>query len=918
MSTFPGLSTAEAAARLAADGPNALHDVRPPSAWGILARQFAGLVMWVLLGAVAVSLILGDWIEAVAIAAIVVLNGVVGFLQEWRAESALAALQLLGAPRGRVVRDGQEIVVPAVEVVHGDLILLEAGDIVAADARLVDAAGLETNESLLTGESLPVAKRAAGPPLPGAPLPGAPVSGAPVSGARGAPGERDGFVFAGTSVTRGSGRATVTAIGMATELGRIAGLLGQAGRDVTPLQRRLDQMSRRLIILCAFIVVVLLILGVARGEAFLAMLQAALSLAVAAIPEGLPTVVTVALAVGTRRMARRHALVRHMAAIETLGAAQVICSDKTGTLTTGDLRARRIWTPAGGRGALRRLLRAAAAASDATLRGDAARPEILGDPTEGALLLAAAGEKIDRLEIESLEPRALVLPFDAERKRMSIVRHSGDGLMVYVKGAPETVLPLCTRVAGGDEAAGGADAAVENGDTPLDEAMRRRTSAETLRFAAEALRVLAVAERRLPPGPLCGTSDAIESNFTFLGLAALADAPRPEAREAIARCAAAGIRVVMITGDHPVTGAVIARELGILRDDAGGESVSPGGAQIADGSDPRVLDGRALDVLDDDELAAAAQRVAVYARVTPSHKLRIVRALKRDGLVVAMTGDGVNDAPAVREASVGIAMGRSGTEVTRQAADIIIGDDNFASIVNAVEEGRRIFDNIRRTLLYLLAGNTGEVLVMLVAVLAGWPIPLLPVQLLWVNLVTDGFPALALATERVHAQALLRPPRPVGSGFADSRFVRRLVLAASLIALVSLAGFWVGYRHEHDVESGRSLAFAVLVTSHIAWAMAARSWSRTFLRIGPLTNLRLIGVVTATFVMQVIVQSTPALARLFGVAPLGWRQWSIVAVLGLVPVTAIEILKILTPMFRPGIIPPSPGTNINHSRKETP
>jgi P-type Ca2+ transporter type 2C len=876
VSAFPSLSTAEAAARLATDGPNVLHEVPPPVAWRILARQFEGLVMWVLVGAVAVSLFLGDWIEAAAIAAIVLLNAVVGFLQEWRAEAALAALRSLGAPRARVVRDGQPQVIAARDVVRGDLLLLEAGDIVAADARLLDAAGLETNEALLTGESLPVAKRAADTPSLGAPA------------ATTAPNVRDGSVFAGTSVSRGGGRASVTATGMATELGRIAGLLGEAGRDRTPLQRRLDQMSRRLIVLCAGIVVVILILGVARGEGFFEMLLASLSLAVAAIPEGLPTVVTLALAIGTRRMARRQALVRRMAAIETLGAAQVICSDKTGTLTTGELRVRQIWTPGdGGRASRRRLLHAAAAASDAELRWEAARPVIVGDPTEGALLLAAAEEEIDRLVIESREPRAIVLPFDPERKRMSIVRHAGDGQTLYMKGAPEMVLPLCSR-----QALGG-------GDAPLDEAARRGALDGTRRFAGEALRVLAVAERRLPADARNDSGAEFETDLTLLGLAALADTPRPEAREAVARCRTAGIRVVMITGDHPVTGAAIAHELGIL--DRG--TRGPDGPE-ADRS--LVLDGRGLDALDDAGLADAARRVAVYARVTPAHKLRIVRALKRDGLVVAMTGDGVNDAPAVREASVGIAMGRTGTEVTRQAADIIITDDNFASIVNAVEEGRRIFDNIQRTLLYLLAGNTGEVLVMVVSVIAGWPIPLLPVQLLWVNFVTDGLPALALATERVHAQALLRPPRPPGAGFVDRPFVGRLLLAGSLIALVSLLGFWLGYRDGQGVESGRSLAFAVLVVAHINWAFAARSWSSTIFRIGPLTNLRLIAVMIATFLMQLAIQSTPALARLFGIAPLAWHDWLIAALLGLVPLTTIEIVKL---MGGAGILPPAVGPN---------
>ena len=849
--TDAGLSSAEAAARLAASGPNVLREPPSPSPLTILGRQFQGLVMWVLVGAVVLSAVLGDWVEAAAIAALLVLNGFVGFLQEWRAESALAALRSLGAPRATVLRDGRASVVPAREIVRGDLMLLEAGDLVAADGRVVESASLETNEALLTGESLPASKRR----VP--------------DGTADEEEARAGSVFAGTSVARGQGRAVVTATGMDTELGRIAHLLESAERGRTPLQRRLDQVSRRLILLCAAIVVAIFALGLWRGEPLFDMLLTALSLAVAAIPEGLPTVVTLALAVGVQRMARRQALVRNMAAVETLGTAQIICSDKTGTLTTGELRVRSLWMPGGDADHLRRRLRhAAAAASDAEVRGEPERPVIVGDPTEGALLLDAEADAIRRPEIETAEPRVLVVPFDSERKRMSIVRRSNGGLVVYVKGAPEAILPLCAR------------AAQDGGESPFDESQQRQALAQTRRFAAGALRVLAIAERRLPAGALPESVDpaAIEADLTFLGLAALADAPRPEAREAVRRCEAAGIRVVMITGDHPVTGAAVARELGILKE-AGGEE--PG----------RILDGRALDALDDEGLAAAAARVAVYARVTPAHKLRIVRALKRDGFVVAMTGDGVNDAPAIRESSVGIAMGRSGTEVAKQAADIVVTDDNFASIVNAVEEGRRIFDNIQRTLLYLLAGNLGEVLVMLVGVLAGWPVPFLPVHLLWVNFVTDGFPALTLATEAVHPEALRRPPRPADAEFADAAFLRRAALAGSCIALAALAGFWIGWQGQ-DAPRGRALAFATLVLSHVTWAFAARSRSRTFFSLGAFSNLRLLIVVGATLLIQGAVQSVPAVARLFSLPAMAWSEWLIAAALGLLPVTIVEVSKL--------------------------
>jgi Ca2+-transporting ATPase len=512
-----------------------------------------------------------------------------------------------------------------------------------------------------------------------------------------------------------------------------------------------------------------------------------------------------------------------------------------------------------------RLRHAAAACNDADLRPGEDGPAIVGDPTEGALLLDAAADGWNRADIEISEPRLLVIPFESERKRMAILRRAAEGDVVYVKGAPEVVLPRCTRVLRA------------TGTSPLDDDTRANARDATQRMAADGLRVLAFACR-----PIAATSapaideESLEQDLVFLGLAALADTPRPEAREAVARCGGAGVRVVMITGDHPVTAAAIARELGILPAGHAGTAA--------------VLDGSALDRLDEAGLAAASGSVAVFARVTPAHKLRLVRALKRGGQVVAMTGDGVNDAPAIREASVGIAMGRTGTEVTRQAADIIITDDNFATIVDALEEGRRIFDNIQRALLYLLAGNLGEVLVMLAAALCGWPVPLLPVHLRWVNFVTDGFPALALATERVHEHALRRPPRGADADFADPPFLRRLALAGSLIAAVSLAGFHIGFR-DGNADAARALGFATLVTSLVTWAFAARSRSRTSFALGVFSNVRLLVVLAATLAVQVLLQSHAATASLFGLPPLSWDGWIVALPLGLVPVTILELSK---------------------------
>jgi Ca2+-transporting ATPase len=843
-----------------AEGPNLLREAAPVTRVAVLARQFQGLIPWVLIGAVGISLAVGDRLEALAIAAIVVLNTAAGYLQEWRAEASLQALRTLTAPTARVERDGRAVVIPAARVAPGDVLRIEAGDVVAADARLLEGAGVQANESILTGESLPVSKQAAPDAAPGAAACEAP--------------DRGSMLYAGTAVTRGQGRALVTAVGMQTELGRIAGLMESAGGEKTPLQRRLDRVARRLVLLCAGIVAVLFALGVARGEPIVAMLVSALSLAVAAIPEGLPTVVTLALAIGVQRMAERHALVRRLAAVETLGAAQVICSDKTGTLTRGILAVRRRWLPAGDTPLGReRMLFAAAGCCDAVIEDTPHGRTISGDPTEGAILLDAAEAGITREAIESEMPRLQVHPFDPERKRMSIVRRTPEGPVSFVKGAPESVLPRCSRIA--NDGAG----------APLDEPGRHRVVEATQAMADAALRVLAVAIRSLPQadGGVDAHADRLgdaEENLTLLGLVGLADAPRPEARGAVARCAAAGIRVVMITGDHPQTAAAVAREIGIVN--------GAGGAPGA------VLDGAALDRLDDAALQTAVARTAVYARVTPAHKLRIVRAFRRAGSIVAMTGDGVNDAPAVREASVGIAMGRSGTEVTRQAADIVITDDNFATIVNAVEEGRRIFDNIQRTLLYLLAGNSGEILVMLAAIILGWPVPLLPVHILWVNFVTDGFPALALATEKVDPEALRRPPRPADAEFADPLFLRTLVLAGTLIGSVALAGFWIGSGGGADTEGGRSLAFGVLVMSHLTWAFAARSRERTFFSLGVTSNLRLLVVVAATLALQIGLLSVPQAARLFGLPAFAAHDWLQAAALSLVPVTVIELTKLIS------------------------
>jgi len=791
-STADGLSQAEADLRLTAVGLNQIAREQPPSPWRLLAGQFNSPVIGLLLGACIISGALGEWVDALAIGAIVVINGLIGFFLEYRAENALLALRAMTAPHARVRRDGRVQEIPASEVVPGDLLLLEAGDVVAADARLIEAHALTVNEAALTGESLP-AEKSTRPVAADAPL-----------------AERRDTVFTGTAVVNGSALAEVFATGMNTELGKIAHLLTTAQEQATPLQKRLAQVSRTLLYLCLAIVTVVALLGWWRGQPIFEVFMAAISLAVAAVPEGLPAVVTIALALGVQRMAGRHVLVRRLPAIETLGCATVICTDKTGTLTTGVMTVRELWGPDH-----RQLLDAAAANCEAELAADGRGG--IGDPTEIAILAAAAQRGIHRAMIEQARPRMTVNPFDAERKRMSIRRADG---VLYVKGAFDGLLPLCRTIPDG-----------------IHEAHED--------MAGRGLRVLAVA---VGPGPE-------EQDLALLGLIGIADPPRTEAIAAVAAAQRAGIRTVMITGDHAVTARAIAQELGIVR---------PGEAAEA----------------------------YVHARATPEDKLKIVRAWKAGGAIVAMTGDGVNDAPALREAHIGIAMGRGGTEVTREAADMVLTDDNFASIVAAVEEGRGIYDNIRKALVYLLAGNAGELMVMFVAALVGLPLPLLPLHLLWINLVTDGLPALTLVMDPVDRDALQRPPRrPDEPLLGRSQWMT--IMATGILQAAVTLGVFVWALQMRDLVEARNLAFSTLVFGELFRAFAARSPTRLFFEVGVFTNLRLLGVVSLSVLIQIGLHHIPATQDIFQIGALSLADCGLTLLLGLLPVTVLELAKIV-------------------------
>ena len=875
-SSREGLAEAEAERRLAQHGPNVLRQEDPIHPLDFLLGQFKSLLVWILIAAAVLSGALGEWMDAIAILAIVLLNAVIGFYQEYNAEKSLAALKRMTAPRARVRREGQSRMIPATEVVPGDILELEVGDLVPADARLLEAASLKHVESALTGESEGVEKDPVPIDRPEVPL-----------------GDRRNLAFMGTSVAAGTGLAAVVGTGMDTEIGRIASLLQKASREdageKTPLQQRLEAFGRVLVWASLGIVGLIFALGWMRSLPLLDLFMTSVSLAVAAVPEGLPAVVTIALAVGVQRMARRRALVRKLASVETLGSTNVICSDKTGTLTLGEMTVRELlvagerlsvsgegYAPEGailslssGKPAaldqsacLGNLLRIFVGCNGARLSREGADWRVVGDPTEGALLAMGAKGGVHQMEFEKLLPKIIQFPFDSDRKRMTVVRRMQDGkTRALVKGAPDALLERCTGI-------------LDKGEVrPMSEVDRKGVLAANSDMADKALRVLAAAYRDLE-GPILSTSGDVERDLVFVGLAGMQDPPRPEAVEAVKRCQGAGIRVVMITGDHPRTALAIARELGIAK---------PG---------DEALSGAEVDRLSDAELQARVSQVPVYARVTAAHKLRIIRAWKVQGAVVAMTGDGVNDAPAIKGADIGIAMGRTGTEVTKEASDMVITDDNFATIVAAVEEGRGIYDNIRKSVQYLLGGNIGELGIVAFCVMLGLPMPLLPIHLLWINLVTDGFPALCLATDPIDPDVMKRRPRPRSERLTDGPFLLQALLTGLLTGGVTLGVYVFTLRHE-SLEAARSMAFATLVFSELFRAFGCRSETRTVWEIGCFSNLKLAGVVLASFLFQVWSHHNAWLGGFLKTPQMPWADCLSLIPIALIPLVLLEGFKLL-------------------------
>jgi Ca2+-transporting ATPase len=879
-----GLSEADASARLERFGRNELAAEKPLPAWRRFLAQFQDVLVILLLIATAISA--GLWLlerdaalpyEAIAIFAVVLLNAAMGYVQEARAEAAVAALRAMSAAHATVIRDGQRRSIAAVDVVPGDVIMVEEGDTFPADARLLESYALQAAEAALTGESLPVTKEVA------------------LIAEEVALGDRHNMLFSGTAATYGHGKAIVTETGMRTEMGRIAGLLEGTPDEATPLQRELDRTGKILgvvVIAIALLMIatILVVEDVHGAAAFFEVLILGVALAVAAVPEGLPAIVTAVLAIGVQRMAGRNAIIRHLAAVETLGSASVIASDKTGTLTRNEMTVRVVETAGGrvifegsgyapegavqkcGGGAiegtlkveLERALAVADRANNAALLLSDGRWTAQGDPTEAALIVAARKCGLSSASLNERLPRVGEVPFSSERKLMSTIHRDTeqpDRGIVFTKGAPDVLLNRCAFEVLGE------------GRRPLTPERRAEILQVNEQLAGEALRTLAVAARWLPGDVLAQHTahpdEGVERDLVFAGLIGMIDPPRAEAKQAVALARSAGIRPLMITGDHPRTAAVIARELGISADD-------------------RAITGAELDKLSDDALPATVAAVSVYARVNPEHKLRIVDALRRTGAVVAMTGDGVNDAPALKRADIGIAMGITGTDVSKQAADMILADDNFASIVAAVEEGRAIFANIRKFLRYLLSSNIGEVLTMFFGVLLEKPIglhaegeavvlPLLATQILWINLVTDGAPALALGVDPADDGLMQQPPRPVGEGVLTGRMWRGIVLVGVIMAAgtlfvldASLPGGFV--KGSGGLPHAQTMAFTTLMLFQVFNVVNARSDERSaFSRL--FTNRWLWIAISASLALQVAVVHVAFLQRAFGTVALTPGDW---------------------------------------------
>lgn len=878
--TERGLSAQEAGERQQKYGPNQLSEKEGKSAIGLFLDQFKDFMIWVLIGAALVSGFLQEWVDSIAIIGIVILNAILGFVQEFRAEKSLAALKKLSSPVSKVIRDGNHVLIPSTEIVPGDLVEMEAGDFVPADCRVVYATGnMCAQEASLTGESTPVSKSLSILETPETAL-----------------ADRSNMLYMGTSVVSGKARALITETGMNTELGKIAGMIQQIEETSTPLQEKLKEFGKIILVVVFILVGIIFLIGYLRGEAVLGLFLSAVSLAVAAIPEGLPAVVTIALALGVQRMVKRNCIIRKLPSVETLGCTSVICSDKTGTLTKNEMTVQTVYhaeqyysvsgigyapeghfiqddsiiDPAEYSGLIK-LLSGTVLCNGAQLVHDGQSYRIAGDPTEGALLTLAGKAGLTKKDLESRYPFYEEIPFDSNRKQMTIIRQNGEqGHIAFVKGAPDMLLPLCSY----EEKDGR--------PIPFDPAKKGIVNHTISELANKAMRVLAIAYREFDSLPAEINPDTIENELVFLGLVAMIDPPRPEVKLAIQQCQMAGIKSVMITGDHKNTAVAIARDLGFYQPDS------------------LAFTGEELEKLTPDALNRYVDKAVVYARVSPEHKLRIVKAWRDKGEIVAMTGDGVNDAPAVKEADIGVAMGITGTDVTKEVSEMVITDDNFASIVAAVEEGRGIYDNIRKFIHYLLSCNAGEIMVMFIASVLRLPVPLLPIQILWVNLVTDGLPALALGVDPTDRKIMQRPPRLKHESVLTKTMGRLIFLQGAFIALCSLLAFCLVYFVEKEgIDSARTACFIVLACSQLFHSFNCRSSHESIFSLGLLSNPELIYATLISFILQMAVVYVPFLQGIFKTQPLGWLDWVMVLIISSFPLWAMEGVKLIN-RFRAG------------------
>lgn len=897
-----GLTEEQIVEKRAQFGPNELTETAGKSILAMLLTQFKEFLVILLLIAAVVSGFLGEWFDSIVILFIVALNAFLGVFQEFKAEKSLAALKKLSAPIAKVLRNGHIRALPAQELVPGDVVILEAGDFVPADARLIEVANLKVEESALTGESVPVEKvgRTYSEELPLA--------------------DRKNLVFMGTVVTYGRAKAVVTGTGMKTQIGQIATMIQQVEPEATPLQQKLEEFGKYLGILALGICALIFVIGWLRGEEPVEMFLTSVSLAVAAIPEGLPAIVTIVLALGVQRLAKQRAIIRKLPAVETLGAATVICSDKTGTLTQNQMTVRRIYTtgnlyevsgqgysPEGEfrlnnsivdttpEGSLRLLLLTGTLCNDANLDHEKTNEgdnwKIVGDPTEGALVVVGAKAGISKKNSNQTNRRVLEIPFDSERKLMTTI-HEGslpekhfqtieqntpDGLWGITKGAPDMVIHKCNAYFTSD------------GIKELTEPVREELLKQNAAMAHHALRVLAVALRRLPE--ISGIHlDRVEEELIFIGFWGMIDPPRLEVRDSIKECRSAGIKPVMITGDHRDTAAAIASELGLLT------------------KDQMVINGQELDKMSDEELDRDIDKIAVYARVSPENKVRIVDMFRKKGNVVAMTGDGVNDAPALKRADIGAAMGITGTDVAKGAAEMVLADDNFATIVGAVREGRIIFENIKKAVYFLLSCNIGEIFLILLAILLQYPVPLIAIQILWVNLVTDSLPALALGVEPAEPGIMKRKPRRKEAGIFVAGMKMTILFEGLIIGGLTLVAFLIGYYTDKSISIrlaqnleyatvnsslvlGRTMAFATLSLSQLFHVFNFRSVKESIFKPGTVINKYLIGASVVSALIQLTVMTIPLFQHIFKVIPLDLEHWFYIVALAIMTIPLVELWK---------------------------